>query len=72
MDWSNFGQRLVETAGFAAIGVAVFGVAFFLMVKVAPFSVRKEIEQDQNTALAVLMAAVIVGLALIVSAAVHG
>jgi uncharacterized membrane protein YjfL (UPF0719 family) len=42
------------------------------MTKVAPFSVRKEIEEDQNTALAVLMGSVILGIAIIVAAAVQG
>jgi uncharacterized membrane protein YjfL (UPF0719 family) len=47
-------------------------VAFFVMTKLAPFSVRKEIEEDQNTALAIVMGAVILGLALIIAAAIHG
>jgi uncharacterized membrane protein YjfL (UPF0719 family) len=42
------------------------------MAKLAPFSLRKEIEEDQNTALGIIMGAVILGVALIVSAAVHG
>jgi putative membrane protein len=54
------------------IGLVVFLVAFFLMVKVTPFSVRKEIEEDQNTALAIIMAGVIIGISLIISAAIHG
>ena len=37
----------------------------------APFSVRKEIEDDQNVALAIVIASVILGSALIIAAAVH-
>jgi hypothetical protein len=40
------------------------------MNKLAPFSLRKEIEHDHNTALAIIMAAIIIGMALIVSSAV--
>jgi uncharacterized membrane protein YjfL (UPF0719 family) len=43
-----------------------------LVEKVTPFSIRKEIEEDQNTALAIVLAAIIIGIAMIVSAAVHG
>ena len=37
-----------------------------------PFSVRKEIEEDQNIALAIVIASVILGSALIIAAAIHG
>ena len=43
-----------------------------LIVKASPFSIRKEIEDDQNTALAIIIGAVIIGVALIIAAAVHG
>jgi len=33
----------------------VFGIAFKIFVKLSPFSVRKEIEEDQNTALAIIL-----------------
>ena len=57
---------------FAMVGIVVFGLAFWFITKVTPFSIRKEIEEDHNVALAIVMAAVILGVALIVSAAVHG
>lgn len=57
---------------FVGIGLVVFLVAFFLITKVAPFSIRKEIEDDQNTALGIVIGAVLLGLAMIISAAIHG
>jgi len=63
---------LVTTIIFVAIGLVVFGVAFFIVVLVAPFSVKKEIEEDQNTALAVIIGALIIGVAMIISAAIQG
>jgi putative membrane protein len=63
---------LVTTLAFTALGLILFAFAFWIMNKVAPFSVRKEIEDDQNTALAIVMGSVIIGIALIVAAAVHG
>lgn len=63
---------LVTTVIFVAIGLIVFGVAFFIVVLVAPFSVKKEIEEDQNTALAVIIGALIIGVAMIISAAIQG
>ena len=72
MKLENLGDAVVSTAVFAGIGLAVFAIAFWLMVKVAPFSVKKEIEEDQNTALAVIMAGVLIGISLIIAAAVSG
>jgi len=60
------------TVIFVAIGLIVFALAFVIVVLVAPFSVKKEIEDDQNTSLAIIIGAVIIGIAMIISAAIHG
>jgi len=62
---------VVTTLVFVVIGLIVFALAFLMITKVAPFSVRKEIEDDQNIALAIVIASVILGSALIIAAAVH-
>jgi putative membrane protein len=63
---------IATTVIFVLIGLIVFAVAFLIVVLVAPFSVKKEIEDDQNVALAVIIGAVIIGIAMIISAAIHG
>jgi putative membrane protein len=63
---------LITTAVFTVFGLLVFGLAYFVIVKASPFSIRKEIEDDQNVALAVIIGSVIIGVALIIAAAVHG
>ncbi|MGA9996239.1 MAG: DUF350 domain-containing protein [Pyrinomonadaceae bacterium] len=63
---------VVTTLVFAIIGIILFALAFFVIVKISPFSTRKEIEEDQNVALAIIIGSVIIGIALIVAAAVHG
>jgi len=60
------------TVVFVAIGLIVFAVAFLIVVLVTPFSVKKEIEDDQNISLAVIIGSVIIGIAMIISAAIHG
>jgi len=72
MDLTPALRVFLTTVGYTVFGIIVFGIAYWVMVKVSPFSVRKEIEGDQNTALAILMASVILGLAIIIAAAVHG
>jgi len=61
-----------ETLAFTLIGLILFAIAFWIIVKVSPFSIRKELEDDQNIALGIVIASVIIGIALIVSAAIHG
>ena len=63
---------LETTVIFVALGLIVFAVAFLIVVLVAPFSVKKEIEDDQNISLAVIIGSVIIGIAMIISAAIHG
>jgi len=57
---------------FTVIGVLLFGACLWLIVKVSPFSIRKEIEEDQNIALGLIIGAIILGVAMILSAAIRG
>ena len=63
---------IVTTAIFTAFGLLVFGLAYIIMVKASPFSIRKELEEDHNTALAIVIGAVIIGISLIIAAAIQG
>ena len=68
----SLAQTVVTTVVFVIIGLIVFALAFIVIAKSTPFSVRKEIEEDHNVALAVVIASVILGSALIIAAAIHG
>lgn len=63
---------LLTTIIFTVFGLIVFGIAYMIIVKATPFSIRKEIEDDQNTALAIVIGAVIIGISLIIAAAIQG
>lgn len=68
----HFLYQLLPAASFALLGMALFGLAWFIVVKVSPFSIRKEIEEDQNTALGIILGALLIGIAIIIAAAVSG
>jgi uncharacterized membrane protein YjfL (UPF0719 family) len=72
MDWESLGRHLLAAILFGGVGVVVFLVAMKLFVALAPFSVKKELEEDQNVALAIVMGSIFLGLAVIVAAAVAG
>ena len=59
------------TLVYSIIGMLVMAVAFWIITKITPFSIRKEIEEDQNTSLGIIIGAFLIGLALIISSAMH-
>ena len=61
---------LIPTIIYFLVGLGLFGVGVVVMEKVTPFSIRKEIEEDHNTALALIMGSALIGLALILAAAI--
>ena len=63
---------LVTTAIFTLFGLIVFAIAFAVIGKATPFSIRKELEEDHNTAIAIVIGSVIIGIALIIAAAIQG
>lgn len=60
-------QVFLETFLYALVGISIFGFSIWLMDKLSPFSIRKEIEEDQNTSLGIIMGSVIIGIAIILS-----
>lgn len=65
-------QHLIAAVVFSAIGLVVFGLAIKLVNKVLPFSLRKEIEEDHNTAVAIIVGAMMIGISMIIAAAIQG
>ena len=57
---------------FSVIGILVFVAGFFVVQKLLPFDVHKELEVDQNTAVGLVIASFILGLAFIVGMSIHG
>lgn len=64
-------SNLTQVVTLSAVGIVVFAITFWLMVKISPFSVKKEIEEDQNTALAILYGSVFIALAILISAGIN-
>ena len=65
-------SAVVSAFVFAFIGLLVFTVSFYLFDRMTPYRLWKEILQEHNVALAIVVGAVSVGICLIVAAAIHG
>jgi len=56
---------------YAVIGVAIFWITFMIIDKVTPYDLWQEIVEKQNVALGLVVAAMSLGICLIVAAAIH-
>lgn len=63
-------EVLVTTLIFVFIGLVIFSIAYGVLGFMYP--IKKEIEEDQNTALGIVIGSIMIGLALIISAAIQG
>ncbi|MDQ3058972.1 MAG: DUF350 domain-containing protein [Pseudomonadota bacterium] len=57
---------------FALVGVVVFWLSFVIIDKLTPYDLWQEIVEKQNLALGVVVAAMCLGISIIVAAAIHG
>ena len=70
--WDKFGYQMMTTIGFVLVGLAFFAVAFWVITSLWKMPVKKEIEEDQNSALAILIGSIIIGISIIIGSAIHG
>ncbi|HNX74773.1 MAG TPA: DUF350 domain-containing protein [Candidatus Rifleibacterium sp.] len=62
---------ILSTIVYSIIGLVIYMIAFWLICKISPFSVRKEIEIDQNTSLGIIIGSVMIGLSIIIASSMH-
>lgn len=67
----QFMTNVFSSAAFAAIGIVMFIVAFFILDVLTPGKLWDEISEKKNTAAAILMGSVAIALGIIVAAAIH-
>lgn len=64
-------HALINAVVYAALGIIIFAIAFVLIDKLTPYHLWKEIVDDKNVALAILIGALSIGMCIIIAAAVH-
>jgi uncharacterized membrane protein YjfL (UPF0719 family) len=70
--FSALGRSLLTALVFSVLGVFILGLVWAVLVKILPFSLRHEIEVDQNVALGIVIGSVVLGISLIIAASIHG
>lgn len=63
-------EILITTLIFVVIGLIFFAVAYFILSRI--FDIHHEIEEDHNTALGIIIGSIMIGISIIIAAAIHG
>ena len=70
MNWQQMGVELGMTVLYSVVGFLLFGLAILILEKVSPFSIRKEIEEDQNVALGIVMGCGLIAMAVLIGSVI--
>jgi len=63
-------SQIVSTIFYSFLGLALFMICFFIMEKFTHFSLHKEIVDEQNTAVAMIISAFLIAMGLILAAVI--
>jgi len=70
MEMEQIIKGVISSAIYGILGIILMGIGFLVVNLVTPFSVKKEIEKDQNTSLGIIIDGIIIGISIIVSSAI--
>ncbi len=62
---------VVNAVVYAFLGVLIFWISFLIIDKLTPYHLWKEIIEEHNTALAIVVGAMSLGICVIIAAAIH-
>lgn len=64
-------HALANALIYSVLGILIFAISFAIIDKMTPYHLWKEIVEDKNIALAILIGALSIGMCIIIAAAVH-
>lgn len=64
-------QNILASIAYSAVGTVIFIVAYKVMERILPFNMDKELSEDHNTAVGILIGSIMIGLAIIIAASIH-
>ncbi|TWT51792.1 DUF350 domain-containing protein [Allorhodopirellula solitaria] len=65
-------EHLIAASVFSLMGVVVFVGCLILTEKLTPFSIIHEIGEEHNIAVSIVVAAIVLGMSMIIAAAIQG
>jgi uncharacterized membrane protein YjfL (UPF0719 family) len=64
-------KSLLAAFVYSVLGIVVFVVAFVAIDVLTPYNLRKQLVEEKNVALAIVVGALALSIALIVASAIH-
>ena len=65
-------EHLIAASVFSIVGIVVFVGCLILAEKLTPFSIIHEIGEEHNMAVSIVVAAIVLGISVIIAAAILG
>lgn len=65
-------QPIVNSIIYSLLGIVILLIGYFIIEKLTPENTWKEVVEKNNIAVAIVLAAFIIGISMIISAAIHG
>lgn len=65
-------KYIVASVVYSMIGVIILVVSFWVIEKITPDNLWRELLQNRNVALAIMAAAFMLSIAIIIASAIHG
>lgn len=64
-------KDVIASLLYSGIGIVIFCLSFIIVDKLTPYDLWKELIEKKNTALALVVAGIGVGICLIIAASIH-
>jgi putative membrane protein len=65
----SLGRTILDATIFGVVGIALLIVGYYIWELVTPYNLRRELQENKNLAVAVVAASFIIGMAIVVAAA---
>jgi len=61
-------KLLIDASIFGIVGIVLLIIGYYLWEVITPYNVRKELQENKNVAVAIVVAAFILGMAIVIAA----
>ena len=72
MDSMINASNILNAVIFSFLGLGLFALGFWMVDRFTPYHLWKEVVEEKNTALAIVVAAISIGICNIIAASIHG
>jgi uncharacterized membrane protein YjfL (UPF0719 family) len=69
--WNNI-NSLIASVVYSAVGMVMLGLGFYIYDKITPWRLWKEVIDEHNIALSIIVAAMVLGISNIIASAITG